>query len=181
LIGLDASAAAANAPAAADNTRTKQVVDSKNTKKKAAEKSAWPFRLPQTFSYGGGRPGEGLGSPYDPDRPFMYIESDDLEAATLAAEAVPTEQPETPDAGLAAELAKTTKDAVAEDDKKQKEKANEDPDGNNYQPGVNYGIPGDDLHPRYVFKNPKTGSIDTITLGDPKNNYKTDTSRQKKK
>jgi len=103
---------------------------------------------------------------YDPDRPFMYIESDDLEAATLAAEGGPTEQPESPDAGLAADLAKTTKDALAEDDKKQKEKANDEPDANNYQPGIIYQLNDgpDGLTPTNVYKNAKTGKIDTIRI-----------------
>gem|GEM_PF-6679689 len=166
LIGLDASSAAANAHAAVDNTGTKPVVDPKNIKKKPAEKPAWPFRLPQTFSYGGGKPGDGLGSPYDPSRPFMYIESDDLEAATLAADAGPTNEPEWGDPTLATDLAKTTTDAVAEDDKKQKERANEEPDGNHYQPGIIYQLNDgpDGLTPTNVYKNAKTGKIDTIRI-----------------
>ena len=126
LIGLDASAAAANASAAADKTRSATLIDPKNIKK-AEAKSEWSLRLPQTFSYGGGRPGEGTGDKYDPTSPFFYIDEDGMTTIGFAGLGS-IEQPELGDPSLAADLAGESNEAVKKDDENQKDKANKEPD-----------------------------------------------------
>jgi RHS repeat-associated protein len=124
--GLDASADAANAPNAADKARTAPL----NEPSKAQAKSGWSLRLPQTFSYGSGAPGEGVGDKYDPNKPFQFIDQDGMDALSLVGLG-PTERPERGDpSGLAADLAGESNEAVEQDDRNQKDKINKEPDDN---------------------------------------------------
>jgi hypothetical protein len=124
LNGLDASAAAANAPAVADKARMAPLNDpSKNQKRVDNTIGRWP----QTFSYGGGAPGEGLSNKYDPSRPFFYIDEDGMAVIGLAALG-PTEQPEAGDPFVATDLAGESNEAdkKADEDKKNKTKEPDD-------------------------------------------------------
>jgi len=129
LTGLDATAAAARAPNAADKTGTAPLNDPSKNQKKAQAQSGWSLQLPQTFSYGGGAPGEGVGNKYDPSLPFLFIGQDAMDAIGLVGLG-PTEKPEVPDPEVATDLAGESNEAVEKDDENQKDKANKEPDAN---------------------------------------------------
>ncbi len=76
------------------------------------QKPPCSFCLPQTFSYGGGKPGEGVGDPYDPNKPFQYIGNDAMETLSAILEGAP-EQPEMPDPELAGDLANKASEGSA--------------------------------------------------------------------
>jgi RHS repeat-associated protein len=73
------------------------------------------FCLPQTFSYGGGKPGEGLGDKYDPSKPFLFIDQDAMETLEGITKGG-TERPEMPDPELAGDLADKASEGSASRD-----------------------------------------------------------------
>jgi RHS repeat-associated protein len=164
LIGLDATAAAARAPNAADKTGTAPLNDLSKNQKKAQAKSGWSLRLPQTFSYGGGAPGEGVGDKYDPSRPFQFIDQDGMDAIGLVGLG-PTERPEAGDPEVATDLAGESNEAVEADDDNQKDKANKEPDNNSNTTkpvkdaksntgGLSHRVPFDSLKPGTIYYSP---------------------------
>jgi RHS repeat-associated protein len=74
------------------------------TRSKILQKQGCWVCLPQTFSYGGGKPGEGVGDKYDPNKPFQFIGDDAMETLNTIMGGAP-EQPEMPDPELAADVA----------------------------------------------------------------------------
>jgi RHS repeat-associated protein len=126
LTGFDASADPAKAPKATDKTRIAPLNLPTNNQKRTQAKSGW---FPQIFGYGGGAPGESVGDKYDPSRPFLYIDQDGVDVLTLAGLGA-TQRPETGDPSLATDLAGESNEAVEQDDKNQKDKANKEPDAN---------------------------------------------------
>src|SRR6185437_15447828 len=127
LTRLDATAAVVNTPDATDKTRSAPLNDPKNNQKRAETKSGWSLRLPQTFSYGGGAPGEGTGDKYDPTRPFLYIDEDGMTVISFA-NLGSTDRPEAGDPDVATDLTGETYEAVEKDDENQREKGNKEPD-----------------------------------------------------
>jgi RHS repeat-associated protein len=71
---------------------------------KLIQKTLCSFCLPQTFSYGDGKPGEGVGDKYDPNRPFQFIDGEAMETLKAIMEG-PPERPEMPDPELPSDLA----------------------------------------------------------------------------
>jgi RHS repeat-associated protein len=165
LTGLDASAAAARAPNAADKTKTAALDDMSKNQKKVQAKSGWLLQLPQTGGYGGGAPGEGVGDKYDPSRPFIFIDQSGIEVIDLVMMGSIV-RPEGADVDLGMDLAGTsqTSQNIADDDDKE---VNKEPDANSNttkrvkdaksNSGASHIVLFDSLKPGAVFYNPRLG------------------------
>lgn len=126
----------------------------------------WSLRLPKTFSYGGGAPGESTGDKYDSNRPFFYIDEDGMAVIGLV-QLGPIERPELGDPTLATDLAGEVIEAQKKADEDDKKSADKEPDdhSNTAKPvidaksniGGSHIMIFDSLKPGAVFYNPRLG------------------------
>jgi RHS repeat-associated protein len=111
---------------APDKTKIKPLLDP-TTIKKIQQKPSWFPKLPQSFGYGGGAPGQGVGSPFDPTKPFGFIPTEAMEALA-ALTTGGTEQPEAGDPTGIIETSLDAVDAADYSETNQKKKTEAEPD-----------------------------------------------------
>jgi len=87
----------------------------------------------QTFSYGSGRPGDGLGDKYDPNKGFMYIDGDGMLVIGMVTLG-PVERPEWADPTVPTDAT----------DKANESEADKDENGQLYNPNDEIYLPNSD-------------------------------------